>query len=76
MAMENNRTWVEKGSYSVPTGEKQPFISRKVKGLLFLLCYFLLIELALNFYLTRYFYGGGLTISPLWGWRNFIALTC
>lgn len=76
MAMENNRTWVEKGSYSVPTGEKQPFISRKVKGFLFLLCYFLLTELALNFYLTRYFYEGGLTISPLWGWRNFIALTC
>lgn len=74
MAMENNRTWVEKGDYSVPTNSRQPLIPLKVKGVLFMLSYLILTELALNFYLSRHFFGGGLTASPFWGWRSFAAL--
>ena len=74
MAMENNRTWVEKGNYSVPTDERPRLVPLKVKGVLFLLAYFVLTELALNLFITRYFRGGTLTVSPLWGWRSFAAL--
>ena len=72
--MENNRTWVEDGDYSVPSRESKPLIPLKVKGLLFLLSYFILTELTLNLFLSWYFLGGGLTPSPLWGWRNFVEL--
>ena len=37
MAMENNRTWVEKGNYSVPADERPRLVPLKVKG-----CYFFL----------------------------------
>lgn len=74
MAMENNRTWVEKGNYSVPADERPRLVPLKVKGVLFLLVYFILTELALNLFITRHFRGGTLTISPLWGWRSFVGL--
>lgn len=74
MAMENNRTWVEHGDYSVPANKDKPLVPRKVKGLLFLFSYLILTELALNLFLSWYFRGGGLAMSPLWGWRNFVEL--
>ena len=73
MAMENNRTWVEKGDYSVPNNTPKPLIPLKVKGLLFLLCYFILADIALNVCLSRYYHGRLFTPFPFWGWRAFIA---
>ena len=74
MAMENNRTWVEKGDYSVPTDEKRPLISLKVKGILFLAAYFILAEICLNIGFSKYYRGIDITPSPLWGWRTLIDL--
>lgn len=75
--MNKNRTWVEDGDYSIPSHKSKPLFSVRAKGIIWIIGYFILSELILNYFWSRYFSSGTNTpfvYRPLWGWITYIQL--